>query len=221
MDPNKIFLFNSCLPEQHCSAGEWLRRLGPSTRGTTAVNIGNGYISYALLKTLFGSAARLAHLPNAWEDDLPSSLADHINGSYSHFIFVMQDYIRADLDVLPFERINRFLEKIRIPLVPISLGANSLSGYDSTLGARLSVQQKRFLWLVSEKAALVGVRGQYTAETLNQLGIKKRPNHWLPVLLREWTHAMHRETPLESGPHRHHRLLLQPHNPKHGPRASG
>ncbi|MGD0383052.1 MAG: polysaccharide pyruvyl transferase family protein, partial [Thermoguttaceae bacterium] len=135
-------------------------------------NIGNGYISYAILKILFGGPAKVAHLPNAWAAPLPQSLADRINQTCSHFIFVMQDYIREDFQVLPFERINQFLEKIQIPVVPISLGANCFNGYDRTLAFRLGREQKRFLSLISEKSAMIGVRGEYSAEVLDQLGIK-------------------------------------------------
>jgi hypothetical protein len=165
MYPEKLFLFNSCLPE-NCPGIE--RKI----KEVIFRNTGNMYISYGILKILFGGPVKVAHLPNAWADPLPLSLADRINHTYSHFIFVMQDFIREDFKVLPFERINQFLEKIKIPVVPICLGANSFNGYDLTLVSRLSREQKRFLSLVSEKSAMIGVRGRYTAELLGQLGIK-------------------------------------------------
>jgi hypothetical protein len=172
MNPEKIFLFNSSLPE-HCRDMEkTVRTLGPSMNSVCGRNIGNGYISYAFLKIIFGGPVKVPHLPNAWTDPLPKSLADRINQTCSHFIFVMQDFIREDYKVLPFERISQFLEKIKIPVVPISLGANSFNGYDSTLVSRLDKEQKRFLSIVSEKSAMIGVRGRYTAEVLGQLGIK-------------------------------------------------
>ncbi|MGD0653437.1 MAG: polysaccharide pyruvyl transferase family protein [Thermoguttaceae bacterium] len=149
-----------------------LQTLGPSMNHVRGRNIGNGYISYAILKILFGGPVKVAHLPNAWEDPLPQSLADRINQTCSHFIFIMQDFIRDDFQALPFERINQFLEKIRIPVVPISLGANCFNGYDGTLVSRLSKEQKRFLSLISEKSAMIGVRGKYSAEVLGQLGSK-------------------------------------------------
>jgi hypothetical protein len=172
MNPEKIFLFNSCLPE-HCR-DKWgmVQALGLSMNQIRGRNIGNGYISYAFLKILFGGPAKVAHLPNAWTDPLPQSLADRINQTCSHFIFVMQDFIREDLQAQPFKRINQFLEKIQIPVVPISLCANCFGDYDLTLASRLSREQKRFLSLVSEKSAMIGVRGKYSAEVLGQLGIK-------------------------------------------------
>jgi Polysaccharide pyruvyl transferase len=165
MHPEKVFLFNSCLPE-NCPGIE--RKI----KDTICWNIGNTYITYSILKILFGGPVKVAHLPNAWVDPLPQSLADRINHTYSHLIFVMQDFIREDFKVFPFERVNQFLEKIKIPVVPISLGANSFNGYDLTLVSRLHNEQKRFLALVSDKSAMIGVRGRYTAELLDQMGIK-------------------------------------------------
>jgi hypothetical protein len=172
LSPNQVFLFNSSLPEQQYTPSEWIRDLGPTTKGIIGANTGNGYISYALLKILCGGPAKVASVPNAWESVLPPDFTDRINRDFTHFVFVMQDFIRDDFHALPFERINRILEKIRIPIVPISLCANGFNGYDPTLVSRLSGEQKRFLALIAEKSPRVGVRGQYSAEIFHQLGIK-------------------------------------------------
>jgi hypothetical protein len=172
MNQEKIFLFNSSLPEHYNDMDRIVQALGPSIKHIRGRNIGNGYISYAFLKVLYGGPIKVPHLPNAWENPLPQSLADQINQTCSHFIFVMQDFIREDLSALPFERINQFLEKIQIPVVPLCLGANSFGDYDPNLASHLSREQKRFLSLVSEKSAMIGVRGHYTAEVLGKLGIK-------------------------------------------------
>jgi hypothetical protein len=136
-------------------------------------NIGNGYISYAILKVLFGAPVRLAQVRNAWMDPLPDVLADEINNDCSHVIFVMQDMLREGLRNPPFDfdRITYFLDKIRTPIVPVSLGANSTGGYDPGLASRLTAAQKRFVATVAEKSTSLGVRGPYTAEVLAKLGI--------------------------------------------------
>lgn len=56
--------------------------------------------------------------------------------------------------------------------MPVSLCANSFNGYDPNLAERLSPNQKRNFSLLSEKSKLIGVRGNYSAEILNSLGIK-------------------------------------------------
>jgi hypothetical protein len=169
---NRIFLFNSGLPEANQSQEDFLQSLGPSYSGFWGRNIGNGYIGYAVLKTIFGEARKVDHVANVWEAPLTERLAAHVNETNSHLIFCMQDFVREHARVLPFERVTGFLEKIKIPIVPVSLGANSFMGYDADLPNLLSREQKRFLQVVSDRSELIGVRGVYTAETLGRLGIK-------------------------------------------------
>lgn len=169
--PEDLFFFNSSLPDG-TTPQDLLRSMGGSFENIRGQNIGNTYISYGLLKLLFGRPAQVAHVSNAWVHDLSDRLADEINEKYSHFIFILQDYIREDFMALPHERITIFLEKIKIPVVPMSLCANSFNGFDLGLAGRLSHEQKRFLSVLSEKSKLVGVRGNYSADILNQLGIK-------------------------------------------------
>jgi hypothetical protein len=146
--------------------------MGGSFRNIRGQNIVNTIISYGLLKLLFGRPAQVTHVSNAWAHDLSDCLPDEINEKYSHFIFILQDYIREDFMGLPHERITNFLEKIKIPVVPMSLCANAFNGFDLGLAGRLSHEQKRFLSVLSEKSKLVGVRGHYSVGILNELGIK-------------------------------------------------
>lgn len=170
-DASKIFLFNSALPES-LGMQDFLKSMGPSQGGIRGQNIGNGYISYGFLKALFGRPVKVDHIANALAHDFTDQLAEEINSKYSHFIFTMKDDIREDFKALPSNRVSQFLEKIDIPVVPVSLCANSFNGYDLGLADRLSSEQKRNLALLSEKSKLIGVRGNYTAEILNRLGIK-------------------------------------------------
>ncbi len=170
-DPNQLFFFNSSLPDG-TSAEDLLRSMGGSFGNIRGQNIGNTYISYGLLKALFGRPIEVDHITNMWAQDLQDSLADEINEKYSHFVFILQDYIRESFNDLPYERLTHFLEKIKIPVVPMSLCANSFNGFDPTLASRLIPEQKRFLAVLSEKSKLIGVRGYYSADILNQLGIK-------------------------------------------------
>ena len=120
----------------------------------------------------------------------------------------MYDLVRESAQGLPFDRVNRFLEAIRIPIVPISLGANSFNGYDLTLCSRLSGEQKRFLSLVSEKSAKIGVRGAYTAEVLNQLGVKNVQITGCPSYFESGETRCRRQTSLEPSPCFDNRIIL-------------
>lgn len=147
-DSNQLFFFNSSLPDG-TTAEDLLRSMGGSFGNIRGQNIGNTYISYGLLKTLFGHPVKVAHITNMWAQDLSDSLADEINEKYSHFVYILQDFIRESFIGLPNERLTHFLEKIKIPVVPMSLCANSFNGFDPTLASRLSPGQKRFLALLS------------------------------------------------------------------------
>jgi hypothetical protein len=172
MNNKTIFILNSGLPEASNDMTSLLMNLGPSLNNFRGRNIGNGYIAYGFLKSMYGYPRRVAHLPNVWEQPLDSELVDRINNEHSHLVFVMQDFIRESFQTLPFDRISEFLQKIHIPVVPLSLGANSFNGFDPSLVNKLSAEQVKFLNIVSEKSKLIGVRGEYTASTLNSLGIK-------------------------------------------------
>ncbi len=113
--PKDLFFFNSSLPDGK-TPEDLLRSMGGSFGNIRGQNIGNTYISYGLLKLLFGRPAQVAHVSNAWAHDLSASLADEINEKYSYFIFILQDYIREDFMGLPHERITSFLEKIKYRL---------------------------------------------------------------------------------------------------------
>ncbi|MBB3805117.1 hypothetical protein FHR53_003736 [Xanthomonas arboricola] len=170
-DASKIFIFNSALPES-LGMSDFLKAMGPSQDSVRGQNIGNGYIAYGFLKAMFGRPVKLDHVPNALEATLSDQLAEEINEKYSHLVWTMKDDIREDFSGLPIDRITRFLEQIKIPIVPVSLCANSFNGYDLGLAERLSPNQKRLFSLLSEKSKLIGVRGNYSAEILNSLGIK-------------------------------------------------
>lgn len=168
--PEQIFLFNSSLPSGS-DVESFLSSMGPADERIRGRNIGNSYISYGFLQAVFGKPVQVDHISAGWDAPLPELLADEINERYSHFVFVLQDAIRADFANLPFERFTKLLRKITIPVVPISLCANSFGGFDAELADKLGTEQKQFLHMLSEKSRLIGVRGNYSAEILHRLGI--------------------------------------------------
>ncbi|MGV7165259.1 polysaccharide pyruvyl transferase family protein [Xanthomonas citri] len=170
-DASKMFLFNSALPES-LEISDFLKGMGPSQANIRGQNIGNGYIAYGFLKALFGRPVKLDHISNAFEATLSDQISEEINEKYSHLVWTMKDDIREDFSDLPIDRITHFLEKIKIPIVPVSLCANSFNGYDPGLAERLSPNQRRLFSVLSEKSKLIGVRGNYSAEILNSIGIK-------------------------------------------------
>ena len=68
MNPEDLFLFNSSLPEHGQDGRGSLNLSGRGLANFRGRNIGNGYISYAILKIAFRCPVKAAHLPNAWEE---------------------------------------------------------------------------------------------------------------------------------------------------------
>jgi len=62
-----------------------------------------------------------------------------------------------------------FLEKTQLPVTIIGLGAQAPS-YDKKINIPEGTQ--RFVKIISERSTSLGVRGQYTAQVLNDIGIK-------------------------------------------------
>jgi hypothetical protein len=126
-----------------------------------------------VVKGLYGNADvinQIAGINNIWDDDLQHR-AEQINEGYSHVLLFLQDQIRIDNYFSGWDRVNQLIEKIRVPIVAFSMGANSFTGWDPQLHKKLSPGLIRFLQLVSERTAVLGVRGEFTADVLTKLRI--------------------------------------------------
>lgn len=143
-----------------------------------AGNTGNSYITWALLKEL--GVAQLKddfHIQNIYEFDFEKAdyVAEFVNANCTHVFLILQDQIRIAESygyTLPYEGIKNLLEKIGKPVIVAGLGANSFTGFDSEFYKQLSPSLVDFLHYLSSRCTELGVRGNFTAEVLNQLGIK-------------------------------------------------
>ena len=63
----------------------------------------------------------------------------------------------------------KFLDEVQLPVTIIGLGAQAPS-YDKKINIPEGTQ--RFVRIISERSATLGVRGHYTAQVLNDIGIK-------------------------------------------------
>lgn len=140
----------------------------------TAGNIGNAYIGYASIKMLTGRFSKIDGIPNLWDFDEKTIDVNFVNNNYSKVVLCLQDQIRVDESYYrpDYTKICSFLGKIKLPFIVLSLGANALQAdYDAELHLKLSKEKIRFLKLISDQSLEMGVRGYYSAEVLNKLGI--------------------------------------------------
>lgn len=146
-------------------------------KSTIANNTGNSYIAYAMIKLLYGGLIKPNEIKNVYQYDFSQSDKDidFINNSCSHVIFILQDQIRVEESYgvkLPFDELTKFLKQVKKPLLIVSLGANAFHGQENELHKQLSQERINFFKFLSDKTEVMGVRGNYTVEVLEKLGIK-------------------------------------------------
>lgn len=136
-------------------------------------NIGNSYITYSLIKELCGGFKKVPHIQNIYYYDFANVDADieYINSECTHVFFMIQDFIRINEFPLPYEKLIDMFSRINKPLIVAGIGANAFGGFDPELHKKLKPIVVRFLKYLSERCVQIGVRGFYTEEVLNNLGI--------------------------------------------------
>ena len=141
-----------------------------------AGNTGNSFIAHSIINILYGKTVKIEGITNIWQCNLAEFDTDKINAEYTHVVLIMQDQIRnhdSYYKGIDCGAIANFLEKIKIPLITFSLGCNAFSeGELSNLHNTVDPEMKRILSIISHKTPQIGVRGNYTAEILEKLGIK-------------------------------------------------
>jgi len=142
-------------------------------------NSGNSYITHSFVKLLYGEFNRnyVNGIDNIYSYNFSKNQEkdlEYINSECSHVIFILQDQIRKPIHYLgirlPFEELNPFIRKIKVPIIVTSLGLNSFR--EPIYGNELEDKLIDFLNVLSEKCKLIGVRGYDTEELLNSLGIE-------------------------------------------------
>ena len=139
-------------------------------------NTGNSYITYSIIKALFGDLVPIKHIQNIYEYNFDNSTADidYINNEATHVFFILQDQIRIAESYglkLPYKKIIDFISKINKPIIIAGLGANSFKGFDPNFHKKLDLDLIYFLTFLSEHCIEIGIRGTYTQEILHKIGI--------------------------------------------------
>ncbi len=141
-----------------------------------AGNTGNSYITYALIKELFGGLINIRHIQNIYEYDFDNSAKDidYINNEVSHVFLILQDQIRIAESYglkLPYQKIIDFISKINKPVIIAGLGANSFNGFDPQFHQKLDPKLIDFLKFLSDHCVEIGIRGNFTKEVLHNIGV--------------------------------------------------
>jgi polysaccharide pyruvyl transferase WcaK-like protein len=123
-------------------------------------NIGDAFVFDSSLKLL--NFETLAELPIAHVD--PAAI-DAINAEYDYVFLRGSNYVHAQMN---WSKTVEVLRRLKIPVIAFGIGAQApVSGK-----LELSDDTKTVLRLIADSTASLGVRGTYSAEVLNDLGIQ-------------------------------------------------
>lgn len=123
-------------------------------------NIGDAFVFDSSLKLL--NFEKLDVLPITNPD---MALIDRMNAEYDYVFLRGSNYVHADMK---WGQAVDVLRRLKIPVIPFGIGAQApVSGK-----LELSEETKTVLRLMADSTASIGVRGAYSAEVLNGIGIK-------------------------------------------------
>lgn len=126
----------------------------------TGLNTGNLYIGYAV-----NSLFKTKNFFNIWTE-----LSDHevseIKENFDVIVMGASNFINKSTN---FEIPARNLKKLKLPIIVLGIGAQASS--NSIKKIHLTKGTENFLNVISEYSESLGVRGEYTAEILSNMGI--------------------------------------------------
>ncbi len=123
-------------------------------------NIGDAFVFDSSLKLL--NFETLSELPIAHVD--PAAI-DRINAEYDYVFLRGSNYVHAQMN---WSRTVDVLCRLKIPVIAFGIGAQA----PVTGKLELSDDTRTVLRLIADSTASLGVRGAYSAQVLNDLGIK-------------------------------------------------
>ena len=140
----KLIFVNSniFLPKDHLSTQNVMQNI--------AGNSGNSYITYSVIKMIYGEFVDVNDIKNIWLTKYNKTTAEEINKSYDKVILILQDNLRINDSYYKhdiYEDAIKFFEKIKLPIVVFSLGSNSF-------GTKLNIKKLKkslikFLQIIS------------------------------------------------------------------------
>ncbi|MCR2033208.1 polysaccharide pyruvyl transferase family protein [Anaerofustis stercorihominis] len=100
--------------------------------------------------------------------------AKKINSNYDYFIIPMADAFRNDFNL---EKYTELVKKVKIPCILIGVGLRAPYEPNLEKGFEFDNRVRDFVSAVLDKSAMIGVRGQITADYLTKLGFREGVHH--------------------------------------------
>lgn len=135
-------------------------------------NIGDAFVFDSSLKLLNYDRLDVLKIRDVRREDI-----DRYNAEYDYCFLRGSNYIHGSME---WENAIPVLEQLKIPVLAFGIGAQA----PSTGKMQLSDTTKRVLRLIADQSVSLGVRGEFTAEVLWDLGIKNARVVGCPTLYR-------------------------------------
>jgi hypothetical protein len=133
-------------------------------------NSGNYLFQHSVWKALSVEGAEL--VPNGTlSERVPPNPGDaaRINEEFDHFVVPMANAFRPEF-APRLDRLSELLEDLTVPVTVTGIGAQAAHGQGAESLAAISDTVKRFVGLVLDRSASIGVRGEFTKAYLVGLG---------------------------------------------------
>ena len=135
-------------------------------------NSGNSVITQSIAHFI-DMREGLHGVDNMWNvNSFAHENVDYINENFTHVIVNLQDQLQEKTANHPWAALTQFIQKIKLPFIVFSLGANAVNQTAHDVKKRLSSSCIRFYKTLSEKTVSLGIRGEFTASVLDHLHIK-------------------------------------------------
>lgn len=133
-------------------------------------NSGNYLFQHAMWKALSVDGAELVSNATLSERISPQpGDAARINHEFDHFVIPLANAFRIDF-APRLDRLSELIEGLDIPVTVTGIGAQAPHGHGIEALAPVDATVKKFVGLVLDRSASIGVRGEFTKSYLLSLG---------------------------------------------------
>lgn len=147
--------------------------VGPEATLTQDVfnsNVGNYLFAHSVFRALMVPGADLVSNATLSETRSPSRLAaGRINEEFDAFVIPLANAFRPEF-ARRLHNLTSLVEQLKIPVVVVGVGAQAPLDLDTDGLGGIAPIVKRFTRAVLDRSATIGVRGEFTARYLQDLG---------------------------------------------------
>lgn len=136
-------------------------------RNTNMTNVGNLLFQFAFMRHIHAPAlCSIDHVQNPGPEEI-----ERINASYDAFYIPLANAFRPKF-ARHLGRLTQLVSRLRIPVVVVGVGVQAEDNPMEELGSIHSLVRE-FCATVLDRSESIGVRGQFTAEYLDALGVRR------------------------------------------------